>query len=129
MANLLVVDDEVDIREVLTLMLSTAGHAVDTVADGGQALAALDARHYDLVLLDRTMPVLDGLAVLARLRSRAVPSPPVLMVSALTSRADRAAAEAAGARGFLGKPFDRARLLQKVDDLLGDDPEVPLRTA
>ncbi|MCL8025988.1 response regulator transcription factor [Nocardioides bruguierae] len=117
MSTVLVVDDEADIREVMDLMLSGAGHRVRTEPDGRGALTALAEESFDLVLLDRTMPGLDGIEVLQELEGSTRTVPPVLMVSALSSRDDLRAAVDAGAVGLLGKPFTRAELLGRVDEL------------
>ena len=105
---ILVVDDERAIRELLVRVLTINGYEVEGAADGFEALERLSARRPDLVLLDLMMPVLDGWSVLDRLRQHADP-PPVIVVSAYL---DRGRAVAAGASGYLEKPFRSAELIE-----------------
>ena len=110
--HVLVVDDDPAIREILAIALEDEGHEVSTAADGAQALARVDERQPDLVLLDLNMPVLDGWQTQARLRTR-TPRIPVVFMTAGTvakSEADRHQAD-----GFLPKPFDIDRLLSLID--------------
>jgi CheY-like chemotaxis protein len=111
---ILVVDDEKAIRELLSRVLSINGYEVEGAADGFEALARVAARRPDLVLLDLMMPVLDGWSVLDRLREHADP-PPVIVVSAYL---DRGRAVAAGASGYLHKPFRSAELIDACRRLL-----------
>jgi CheY-like chemotaxis protein len=111
---ILVVDDEKAIRELLARVLTIAGYEIEAAADGHEALERVAARRPDLVLLDLMMPVLDGWSVLDRLREQADP-PPVVVVSAYL---DRGRVVAAGASGYLAKPFRSADLLKAVRRVL-----------
>ncbi|HZQ39109.1 MAG TPA: response regulator [Dehalococcoidia bacterium] len=106
--HLLVVDDDPDIRGVLVLILAGEGWRVITARDGQEALGAIAADPPRLVLLDLSMPIVDGWAVLATLRERCI-DVPVIVLTAGTG-AD-AAALTPPAVAALQKPFD-------VDDLL-----------
>ena len=112
---ILVVDDEKAIRDLLCRVLTISGFEVDAAADGYEALDRVAARRPDLILLDLMMPVLDGWSVLDRLREHPQP-PPVIVVSAYL---DRGRAVAAGAAGYLDKPFRAAELLEACRRLLG----------
>jgi two-component system alkaline phosphatase synthesis response regulator PhoP len=125
MARVLVVDDEPDILLLHRLNLEAAGFEVLLAADGMKALERIAADAPDVVVLDVMMPVLDGWGVLERLATMAAP-PPVLVVSAKSSREDVAHAIECGAADFLGKPFNPDLLIAALNRLLSaseDDRE------
>lgn len=127
MARILVADDDSDIRDLLVLMLRSAGHEVDAIADGAAAIEAWEAADFDLVLLDWQMPRVDGLGVLRHIRAdRARGWVPVMMVSAnadsLPAPDHRGAADA-----VLAKPFSFAGLTGRVDRLLRERVTVSSR--
>src|SRR5258705_2708238 len=80
-AAILVVDDDAPIRRMLDRTLSAVGYSVESAADGGAALAAVERSAPDLILLDVAMPGLDGLAVCRRLRPRGLPTPVRLLTA------------------------------------------------
>jgi CheY-like chemotaxis protein len=111
MARILVVDDDPSIRALLTELLQDEGYAVQATSDGQQALAAVRLTPPDLILLDLTMPVLNGLGVLRALRADAVLARVpvvVLTAGALPARA------MLGVQRVLAKPFDLHALLALV---------------
>jgi len=111
---ILVVDDEKAIRELLCRVLVIGGYEVEAAADGYEALERVSTRRPDLILLDLMMPVLDGWTVLDRLRDMP-DAPPVVVVSAYL---DRGRAVAAGASGYINKPFRSAELLEACGRVL-----------
>lgn len=113
MARVLVVDDDDNVRSMVADMLSMGGHSADAAADGRAALELARKNPYDLVILDRNMPGMDGLQVLAALRASAKP-PKVLMCTAsgLMSEVDEALS--AGAVDYIVKPIDFKRLVDKI---------------
>ncbi|MBW4718704.1 SpoIIE family protein phosphatase [Saccharothrix sp. SC076] len=114
-AHVLIADDNADMREYLTRLLRGAGYRVTAVADGRQALAAVRAQPFDLLVSDVMMPHLDGLALLAALR--ADPRTAAVPVVLLSARAGQEAAIEglhAGADDYLVKPFAAAELLARV---------------
>jgi two-component system response regulator MprA len=123
-AAILVVDDDAPIRRMLDRTLSAEGYAVETAADGGAALAAVERSAPDLVVLDVGMPGVDGLAVSRLLRSKGL-AVPVLLLTARDSVPDRVAGLDAGADDYLVKPFATEELLARVRALLrrGKSPE------
>jgi two-component system response regulator MprA len=123
-AAILVVDDDAPIRRMLERTLSAEGYAVETAADGGEALAAVERSTPDLVVLDVSMPGVDGLAVSRRLRAKGL-AVPVLLLTARDSVPDRVAGLDAGADDYLVKPFATEELLARVRALLrrGKSPE------
>jgi two-component system response regulator MprA len=123
-AAILVVDDDAPIRRMLDRTLSAEGYAVETAADGGAALAAVERSTPDLVVLDVGLPGVDGLAVSRRLRAKGL-AVPVLLLTARDSVPDRVAGLDAGADDYLVKPFATEELLARVRALLrrGKAPE------
>lgn len=119
MSKILVCDDTPDILEMVQLILETEGFEVKTAAAGREVLLELAKEVPDLVLLDLRMPGLDGFGVLRELRLRSEPAPPVIILSAKSMEEDRQAAMAAGARGYLVKPFTVAQLLDAVRHQIG----------
>lgn len=116
-AAVLVADDDRAIRESLATALELAGYEVTTCADGVQALAALHARPFDVVILDVMMPGVDGLGVCQVLRAEGN-RVPILMVTARTETADRVAGLDAGADDYVPKPYDIEEVLARVRALL-----------
>jgi CheY-like chemotaxis protein len=110
-ATILIVDDDVAIRELLSETLAGEGYRVATAANGAEALQRLGQVQPSLIVLDVTMPVLDGLGVAQELRRRGSPIP-ILLVSALDDVAEQA--HRLGAIGYLEKPFDLVTLLSTV---------------
>jgi DNA-binding response OmpR family regulator len=120
----LVVDDDPDIAELIAAMLGRSGWRTAVAGGAAAASAALEDQRPDLFVLDAHMPVVDGLQLCRELRTnRSTASIPVLMVSAGTSVEQVAAAYGAGADDFLGKPFSRRDLLEKVERLVRADSE------
>jgi CheY-like chemotaxis protein len=115
----LVADDNADILGLVTAVLERSGYEVVTVSDGAQALASVDKRKPDLAVLDITMPEIDGLEVLRRLRADTRTSGlPVVLLSAQAQEADVERGFATGASAYLKKPFSPRELTERVADLL-----------
>jgi two-component system response regulator QseB len=111
--RVLVVEDDPQLLKMLTSLLEEEGYAVDQAGDGQRGLHFGLTRGYDVLLLDRGLPALDGLDLLTRLRERGVVTP-TLMLSALGNPADRVAGLNAGAEDYLPKPFDVDELLARL---------------
>jgi DNA-binding response OmpR family regulator len=109
----LVAEDDEGLRSVLERGLRENGYAVDTTADGEQALRYLDTYEYEVAILDWRMPKLSGLEVIRRLRLRGS-ALPVLMLTARDAAGDRVAGLDEGADDYLVKPFDFSELLARV---------------
>ena len=116
-SQILVAEDQVDIRDLIVLNLQQAGHAVTAVADGRAALASQEERASDLLILDLMMPLLDGLEVCKALRARGRATP-ILMLTAKSTELDRVLGLELGADDYLTKPFSMAELLARVKALL-----------
>ncbi|MDT4992691.1 MAG: two-component system, OmpR family, response regulator MprA [Actinoplanes sp.] len=115
--RILVVDDDAAVRDSLARTLRFEGHEVVTADDGEQALSAVRAKEPDAMILDVSMPKLDGLQVCRRLRAEGVLLP-VLMLTARDSVGDRVAGLDAGADDYLVKPFALQELLARLRALL-----------
>ena len=116
MAEILIVDDDAHIREVVRFALEKAGHRVAECADGAAALASIDARRPDLVILDIIMPELDGLDVCRELRARS--RVPILFLSSRDDELDRIVGLEIGADDYVTKPFSPRELVARVKALL-----------
>ncbi len=112
-ARVLVVEDDRMLADMLVELLGSEGYAVEVAHDGQRGLHLGLTREYDLLLLDRGLPAVEGLDLLARLRSRGVTAP-ALVLSALGNPADRVAGLDAGAEDYVGKPFDVDELLARL---------------
>ena len=112
-ARLLLVEDDADLSQLLTETLVDEGYLVDQAPDGQRGLHLGLTRTYDVMVIDRLLPALDGLDLVARLRSRAVPAR-ALMLTALGTVGDRIAGLDAGADDYLVKPFDLDELSARV---------------
>lgn len=118
--RVLVADDNATNREVLGKILERGGHDAALVEDGEQALDAVERDRYDIVLLDRNMPVMGGIEALRAIRLLADPHArlPIVILSAdVTAEVKRECLEA-GADAFLSKPVEAGRLLEQIQGLV-----------
>ncbi len=121
MAHVLIVEDEPDVLLLLENRMRGAGHEVESVTDGEQALEAVAQREPAVIILDWMMPKLDGLAVLERLRmADGDRRMKVLMLTAKSQQHDIDRAYAAGADDYIVKPFSSRDLIDRVAALIGD---------
>ncbi|MGB3813206.1 MAG: response regulator [Shinella sp.] len=119
-AKILTVDDSASIRLTTRVTLNNAGYAVTEAVDGLDGLGKLQAGEYDLVITDLNMPNMDGLAMIRELRK--LPAHTGVPVIFLTTESDgelKAQAKAAGATGWLTKPFDPESLVKIARKVLG----------
>lgn len=114
--RLLVVDDDVELCGMLCELLEESGYQVDFEYEGIRGLGRSQTETYDLLILDVTLPDLDGFEVLMRVRERS--QVPVLMLSARAHQCDRVTGLRAGADDYLGKPFYPEELLARVQAIL-----------
>ncbi len=115
--HLLVVEDDRDTREFIRNGLLQAGHSVDVAADGRDGLFAATTQQFDLIVLDRMLPALDGLTLLRTLRASGN-RVPVLLLSALGEVDQRVAGLRAGADDYLVKPFAFSELEARIEVLM-----------
>jgi two-component system OmpR family response regulator len=115
--KILLVEDDRETSAYLAKGLGQEGHSVEQVANGQDGLFLASDGSFDLIILDRMLPVLDGLSVLKALRAAHVETP-VLILSALASVGDRIDGLESGSDDYLVKPFSFAELLARVNALL-----------
>ena len=125
--NLLLVEDDEAVARFLGRALSESGHKLDHATDGANGLARAIAGAYDVVILDRMLPGLDGLAVLRAMRSSGVQTP-VLLLTALGGIDDRVQGLEAGGDDYLVKPFAFAELHARLNALARRPPPHDVRT-
>lgn len=117
--TILIVDDDAANREAIELLLHPDGYHFISAASGNEALAAVARQAPDLVLLDVTMPDMDGFAVATKLKADpATAGIPIIMVTAHTGRGWRVVGLEAGVEDYVTKPIDAAELPLKVRNLL-----------
>jgi two-component system, chemotaxis family, chemotaxis protein CheY len=120
MANILAVDDSASMRQMVAFTLKGAGHNVTEAADGAEALKIAKDGSFDLVLSDVNMPNLDGLGLAKELR--ALPNfkfTPILMLTTEAGADKKQDGKAAGATGWIVKPFNPDQLLSTIKKVLG----------
>ena len=117
--TILVVDDSVTIRQMVCFTLSEAGFSLIQAGDGQEALERLAGQHVDLIITDLNMPRLDGIGLIRAVRSRpASKCTPVLMLTTESQESKRQEGRAAGATGWIVKPFQPQKLVQVVHKVL-----------
>jgi len=119
-ANILTVDDSASIRLTTKVTLTNAGYSVTEAVNGAEGLATAQTAQFDLIVTDLNMPVMDGLTMIEELRK--LPSQAGVPIIFLTTESDadlKARAKAAGATGWLTKPFDPENLVKIVKKVLG----------
>lgn len=118
MANILVVDDELGIRDLLSEILNDEGHTVELAENAAQARAARQRARPDLVLLDIWMPDTDGVTLLKEWRGTGMLTMPVIMMSGHATIDTAVEATRIGAQSFLEKPITLQKLLKAVEQAL-----------
>ena len=119
MALILAVDDSPSMRKMVYFTLTGAGHRVVDAVDGEDAYEKAQAQMFDLVLTDQNMPRLDGLGLTRKLREHPrFKTTPILVLTTESSDVMKQAGRAAGATGWLVKPFDPARLLEVINKVV-----------
>lgn len=119
MQTILAVDDSPSMRKMVSFTLTGAGYAVVEAVDGVDAYEKAQAQSFDLVLTDQNMPRLDGLGLTRKLRDHPqFKTIPILMLTTESSDLMKQAGRAAGATGWLVKPFDPARLLEVIKKVI-----------
>lgn len=121
-ARLLVVEDDPEVGPLLVRLFRGAGYGAELAADGQAGLHRALTRRYDALILDRGLPAIEGLDLLARLRRSGV-TVPALVLTALGTVSDRVAGLDGGAEDYLVKPFEVDELLARVRVMLRRRPE------
>ena len=116
--HILIVDDDREIRDLVSSYLTKNGLRTSTAADGRQMRSFLDANSVDLIVLDVMMPGQDGLALCRELRAGKHKATPVLMLTARSDEMDRVIGLEMGADDYLSKPFAARELLARINAVL-----------
>ncbi|MEW6679676.1 MAG: response regulator [bacterium] len=119
MKSILLVEDEEDLVETGKTFLIDAGYEVDTAYDGLEAMEKIYEKRYDLILLDITIPEMDGYQVLRMLKNDpSYKDTPVVLVTAKTLKADKFRGMETGADEYLTKPYNPSELLSMVKSFI-----------
>ena len=118
--TVLTVDDSASIRQMVSFTLKSAGYEVVEAVDGMDGLEKAKGKSFNLVLTDQNMPRMDGLSLIKTLRGMpAYRSVPILMLTTESSDTMKSQGRAAGATGWLVKPFDPQKLIEVVKKVIG----------
>lgn len=118
--SILAVDDSSSIRVAVRTALASAGFAVTEAANGADGIAKAKANHFDLIVTDLNMPIMDGLTMIEELRkSPAHMGVPIIFLTTESDAGLKQRAKAAGATGWLTKPFDPVQIVKIVKKVLG----------
>lgn len=118
--TVLAVDDSASIRQMVSFTLKSAGYEVVEAVDGQDGLDKAKAKSVNLILTDQNMPRMDGLTLIKNLRGMPqYASTPILMLTTESSDAMKSQGRAAGATGWLVKPFDPQKLIEVVRKVIG----------
>ncbi len=117
---ILAVDDSASLRQMVVFSLKAAGYQVIEAVDGQDGLNKARLKTVDLVLTDQNMPIMDGLTLIKNLRElSSYQKVPILMLTTESSDEMKQKGKAAGANGWLVKPFDPKRLIEVVQKVIG----------
>lgn len=132
-ADILIVDDNPEIREIIQILLSGEGYQVHEAANGHQVLLLLKQTSFDLIILDIMMPGLNGYQTCLEIRK--ITNAPILFLSARTQESDKTLGFSSGGDDYLAKPFSYAELVSRAKALLRryqvyqGKPNVPAQTS
>jgi two-component system cell cycle response regulator DivK len=116
---ILVVEDQLDNRQILRDLLGNAGYSLVEAENGAEALAAVAKQRPDLILMDIQLPVMDGYEATRRLKSDpATKAIPIIVVTSYALSGDEGKARAAGCDAYVTKPYSPRQLLAKVREFL-----------
>ena len=119
-AAILTVDDSASIRATIKIALSGAGYSVSEAENGADGIAKANAGNYDLIITDLNMPVMDGLTMIEELRKLpAHAGVPIIFLTTESDEGMKQRAKAAGATGWLTKPFNPEQLVKIAKKVLG----------
>ena len=118
--TVLCVDDSASVRQMVSFTLESAGYSTNTAVDGADALVKLASERFSLIITDLNMPNLDGIAMIKKIREMPQHAGvPIVMLTTESDENKKAQGKAAGAIGWIVKPFDQARLIAVVNKLIG----------
>lgn len=119
-AKILTVDDSASLRVAIRIALSSAGYEVDEAVDGADGLKRASATSFDLIITDLNMPVMDGLTMIESMRKLPqLAGVPIIFLTTESDAGMKQRAKAAGATGWITKPFQPDSLVKIVKKVLG----------
>ncbi len=119
-AAILVVDDSASVKAAIRIALTAAGYRLAEAADGAEGIARANAGNFDLIITDLNMPVMDGLTMIETMRTMpAHAGVPIVFLTTESDETMKQRARAAGATGWLTKPFDPEQLVKVARKVLG----------
>ncbi len=120
MTTILAVDDSASMRQMVSFTLKEAGYQVAEAADGQEGLNAAQANKFDLIISDVNMPVMDGIEMIRHIRELSNHKfTPILMLTTEAGGDKKLSGKAAGATGWIVKPFNPEQLLNTIKRVLG----------
>jgi two-component system chemotaxis response regulator CheY len=120
MKTILSVDDSPSIRQMVKMTLGEAGYAVVEAGDGAQGLIQAKSRPMDAIITDLNMPVMDGMAFVREVRKlSSYVGVPILLLTTESDAEKKAQAKAAGATGWITKPFEPKQLIETLKKVMG----------
>jgi DNA-binding response OmpR family regulator len=125
MPKILLVEDEENLRELVSARLEQNGYEIATAVDGYQAVTKARAYGPDLIILDLMIPKMDGYTVCRMIKSGGMAETPVILFSARSNPDDIRRGVEMGANAFVSKPFDAAQLIGKIEELLAAKNKKP----
>ncbi len=129
MPRILLVEDEDNLRELVSARLEQHGYEVATAVDGYQAVSKARAFNPDLIILDLMIPKMDGYTVCRLLKSGTMAETPIILFSARSNPDDVRRGIEMGANAFVSKPFEASQLISKIEELLAAKNAPPQSSA
>lgn len=123
LARVLVAEDEDSVREFVSRALALHGHEVLAAADGAKAVELMNQHHFDLLITDIVMPMMDGISLALKVRD-ARPHVPILLMTGYANESQRAHNLDVLIEGLLSKPFSKDQLMSAVNKALSNDSKV-----
>ena len=121
MVRVLLAEDEETVREFVSRVLTMHGYSVIEAVDGAHAVEQMGQHHFDLLITDIVMPVMDGISLALKVRATR-PDVPIILMTGYANERQRAHNLAVLIEGLLSKPFNKDQLMQAVHEAL-DEPE------
>lgn len=115
MKKVLVVEDQIAIRELIAINLEMAGYEVIEASDGEMAVNYIESTYFDIILLDIMLPKLDGFSIISKIKGKGIP---VIFVTAKDDVLDRVKGLKLGADDYITKPFESIELLARIEAVL-----------
>jgi DNA-binding response OmpR family regulator len=125
MPKILLVEDEENLRELVSARLEQNGYEITTAVDGYQAVSKVRTFSPDLIILDLMIPKMDGYTVCRMLKSGGMADTPIILFSARSNPDDVRRGMDMGANAFVSKPFEPAQLIGKIEELLAAKNKKP----